>query len=64
MTSAGDGRPVSGFYKDMRKPEILLTAVNTKYIHSNLALNSLRQYASEYTDCIEIAEFTINQHRD
>lgn len=44
---------------------ILLTAINAKYIHSNLAVYSLRAYAvgerNEYADDISIAEYTINQ---
>lgn len=41
---------------------ILLTAINAKYIHSNLAVYSLKAYAKEYTDHIQLAEYTIN-HR-
>lgn len=40
---------------------IVLTAINAKYIHSNLAVYSLRAYAKPYKDEIAIAEFTINQ---
>lgn len=45
--------------------KILLLAVNAKYIHSNLAVYSLRAYAEKYRDRelpvqIEIAEYTIN----
>lgn len=43
---------------------VLLTAVNAKYIHSNLAVYSLRAFAAPYRDRIEVAEFTINQQRD
>jgi len=47
---------------------ILLTAINAKYIHSNLAVYSLRAYAIqqryEYRGCVEIAEYTINQQVD
>lgn len=42
--------------------KLLLTAINAKYIHSNLAVYSLRAYAKEYRDSIELAEYTIN-HR-
>ena len=35
---------------------IVLTAVNAKYIHSNLAVYSLRAYASAYKNEISIAE--------
>lgn len=48
--------------------KILLAAVNAKYIHSNLAVYSLRSYACNYGDVnrneIEIAEYTINQPVD
>ncbi|NCC43629.1 MAG: DUF4080 domain-containing protein [Clostridia bacterium] len=43
---------------------ILLTAINAKYIHSNLAVYSLEAYAQEYKKHIELAEFTINQTKD
>lgn len=42
--------------------KILLVAINAKYIHSNLAVYSLRAYAKPYE--IEIVEFTINHMRD
>ena len=52
--------------------KILLAAINAKYIHSNLAVYSLKAYADERLagDCaegafagveIEIGEYTINQ---
>lgn len=44
--------------------KILLTAINAKYIHSNLAVYSLKAYAKKYKHNIEIAEFTINQNID
>ena len=44
--------------------KILLTAINAKYIHSNLAVYSLQASAGEYKDCVEIAEFTINNQAD
>ena len=44
--------------------KIVLTAINAKYIHSNLAVYSLRAYAAPYKDEIEIAEYTINQQLD
>ena len=47
---------------------ILLTAINAKYIHSNLAVYSLRAYAAgkceKYKEEIGIAEYTINQPLD
>ena len=39
----------------------LLIALNAKYIHSCLALYSLRAFCTEYQDSIEIREFTVNQ---
>ena len=44
--------------------KILLTAINAKYIHSNLAVYSLKAAAGQYADGIEIAEFTINNSPD
>lgn len=44
--------------------KILLTAINAKYIHSNLAVYSLRAYAEEYRGNIELAEFTINHRKE
>lgn len=43
---------------------IVLTAINAKYIHSNLAVYSLRAYAKKYKEEIGIAEYTINQQMD
>lgn len=40
--------------------KILLTAINAKYIHSNLAVYSLRAYAKEYEKQIQLLEYTIN----
>lgn len=42
--------------------KILLTAINAKYIHSNLAIYSLKAAAGELSSHVELAEFTIN-HR-
>ena len=42
--------------------KILLTAINAKYIHSNLAVYSIRANAKEYRDQIELGEYTINQY--
>lgn len=44
--------------------KFLLVAINAKYIHSNLAVYSLKSYAEKYGNNvgeIEIAEYTINQ---
>lgn len=40
--------------------KILLTAINAKYIHSNLAVYSLRSYGTAHGCQIELAEYTIN----
>ncbi|MBQ4340379.1 MAG: radical SAM protein, partial [Firmicutes bacterium] len=40
--------------------KILLTTLNSKYIHSNLALKYLYESAGIYREQIEIKEFTIN----
>lgn len=42
--------------------KVLLVAVNAKYIHSNLAIYSLKEYAKTYEKNIHLAEYTIN-HR-
>ncbi len=44
--------------------KILLTAVNAKYIHSNLAVYSIRANAKEYRDQICLGEYTINQYTE
>lgn len=44
--------------------KILLTAVNAKYIHSNLAVYSLRAYARELKENIVLAEYTINNRTE
>lgn len=43
---------------------ILLVAINAKYIHSNLAVYSLKAYAERNDAQISIAEYTINQQAD
>lgn len=48
--------------------KILLTAINAKYIHSNLAVYNLQAYAEKYrkntSTEIEIGEYTINNRVD
>lgn len=47
--------------------KFLLVAINAKYIHSNLAVYSLKAYEEKYgenNNKIEIAEYTINQYSD
>ena len=42
----------------------LLIAINAKYIHSNLAVYSLKASAGSWKDEVEIAEYTINHLRE
>ena len=44
--------------------KIILSAVNAKYIHSNLAVYSLRAFAKAYVSETKILEYTINQQMD
>ena len=39
--------------------KIVLAAINAKYIHSNLAVYSLKANAGKYEEDIELAEYTI-----
>lgn len=43
---------------------IILTAINAKYIHSNLAVYSLKAFVPRYEEEINIREYTINQPLD
>jgi len=44
--------------------KIVLAAINAKYIHANLAIYSLRAFADEYKEQIQIKEYTINQYTE
>ncbi|MDE6312113.1 MAG: B12-binding domain-containing radical SAM protein [Lachnospiraceae bacterium] len=44
--------------------KILLTAINAKYIHSNLAVYSLRANLGEYKSYVTLKEYTINHLRE
>lgn len=44
--------------------KILLAAINAKYIHSNLAVYSLKAVTRKYGEQIEVGEYTINQQLD
>ena len=44
--------------------KLLLTAINAKFIHSSLAIRSLKQYAACFGEQIVLQEFTINQDPD
>ena len=43
---------------------ILLVAINAKYVHSNLAVHSLKTSAGEWQDNVLLGEYTINQQKD
>ncbi len=44
--------------------KVLLVALNAKYIHSNLAVYSLKSYAEKYSDQIDLLELTINHSEE
>lgn len=44
--------------------KILLTALNAKFIHSSLAIRSLKAYAKKYSESIELCEYTINNEQE
>lgn len=44
--------------------KFLLVAINAKYIHSNLAVYSLKTYAESQGFSVELKEYTINQPKD
>lgn len=45
--------------------KFLLVGINAKYIHSNPAIRSLKAYAGkDFANYIDIAEYTINNHRE
>lgn len=60
--------PMKKLRKDLGTMKILLVAVNAKYIHSNLAVRTLRAFAVRNVPRadleIEIGEYTINQQKD
>lgn len=43
---------------------LLLVGINAKYIHTNLAIRTLKANAGECADAVEIAEYTINHRRE
>lgn len=45
-------------------PSTLLVGINAKFIHTNLAIRSLKANAGEYESQVEIAEYTINHRRE
>lgn len=47
--------------------KFLLVGINSKFIHSNLAVHSLKHYVddnSEYGNMVEVREYTINQRKE
>lgn len=44
--------------------KVLLTSLNSKYVHSNLALKYLHMAAADECEGLEIREFTINNSRE
>lgn len=67
----GSDDPVAGnrtvpkvYSKRMKNLKTLLVAVNAKYIHTNLAVYSLRAFCQPYREQIRLAEYTINQYLD
>ena len=44
--------------------KILLTTLNSKYIHSNLALKYLYAVCEDFHECLYLQEFTINNDND
>ncbi|TCO73618.1 B12-binding domain-containing radical SAM protein [Marinisporobacter balticus] len=44
--------------------KILLTTLNSKYIHTALSLRYLYSYCKDEFDCLNIQEYTINHHTD
>lgn len=48
----------------LEEKKVLLVAINAKYIHSNLAIYSLRANAGKYADRVELAEYTINHQTE
>lgn len=48
----------------MKRKKVILAAINAKYIHSNLAVYTLRANAGVYADCIQVCEYTINHQKE
>lgn len=44
--------------------KVLLAAINAKYIHSNLAVYSLRANLGKYKEKVQLKEYTINHQRE
>ena len=48
----------------MANKKVVLAAVNARYIHSNLAVYSLKANAGEYAPQVILCEYTINHRRE
>lgn len=44
--------------------KLLLVAVNAKYIHTNLAVHSLKAFANRWNEKIQVVEYTINHQTE
>ena len=44
--------------------KVLLAAINAKYIHSNLAVYSLRANLGKYKENVQLKEYTINHQKE
>lgn len=44
--------------------KVLLVAVNSKFIHTNLSIRYLKSYCDDTNEYISLSEFTINQNTD
>ena len=49
--------------KDIRM-KLLLTTLNSKYIHTNLAIRYLKNSVVDVIDNVNLVEFTINQRKE
>lgn len=48
----------------MKIMKILLVSVDAKFIHTNLAVHSLKSYSNKYKEYIEIAQYSINHTKE
>ena len=44
--------------------KVLLTAINSQYVHSNLAVRYLREFTKDLPYECKIREFTVNDRRE
>lgn len=48
----------------MAAKKVLLVGINAKFIHTNLAIRTLKANAGEYESMVELCEYTINHRRE